>query len=34
VPIKGNKHGILTNKNYEGAIVLDPLASDLILDEE
>jgi len=34
VPIKGSKRGILTNKNYEGAIVLDPLASDLVPDEK
>jgi beta-galactosidase len=34
VPIKGSKRGILSNKNYEGAIVLDPLASDLVPDEE
>ncbi len=30
VPIKGSKRGILTNRVYEGAIVLDPLASDLV----
>ena len=34
VPIKGSNHGILTNKNYEGAMVLDPLASDLVPDEK
>ncbi len=30
VPIKGSKRGMLTNRVYEGAIVLDPLASDLV----
>jgi beta-galactosidase len=30
VPLEGSKRGILTNRIYEGAVVLDPLASDLV----
>ena len=30
VPLEGSKRGILTNRIYEGAIDLDPLASDLV----
>ena len=30
VPMKGSKRGIQTNRIYEGDMVLDPLASDLI----
>ena len=30
VDLEGSKRGILTNRVYEGAIVLDPLASDLL----
>ena len=30
VAVEGSKRGILTNRVYEGAIVLDPLASDLV----
>ena len=28
--MEGSKRGILTNRIYEGAVVLDPLASDLV----
>jgi beta-galactosidase len=30
VALNGSKRGILTNRIYEGTIVLDPLASDLV----
>ena len=30
VPLEVSKRGILTNRFYEGAMVLDPLASDLV----
>ena len=30
VPLEGSKRGMLTNRIYEDAIVLDPLASDLV----
>ena len=30
VAIKGSKRSILTNRIYEGALILDPLASDLV----
>lgn len=30
VPLEGSKRGILTNRIYEEAIVLDPMASDLV----
>jgi beta-galactosidase len=30
VPLGGSKRGMLTNRIYEGAMVLDPLASELV----
>lgn len=30
VPLEGRKRGMLTNRVYEGAMVLEPLASDLV----
>ena len=30
VSLRGSKRGMLTNRVYEGAIVLDPLASELV----
>jgi hypothetical protein len=30
VPLEGSKRGMLTNRIYDGAMVLDPLSSELV----